>query len=247
MPQLLHASYSGFFPFCIIGGNSGLSTNSGIVKPIDIASAMSIYWNIGSLSYSFSLSASFEFLFYPFYPLTIDPITIQNTVEINDAGPYSRGVQLQDPLKLVCYNKEYLNWLSPQAVGKKIGTATEYDVTNNDGPYSYDIFCLGASLAFLGFPENNTQAIKRVSGNLYDCGVTFEYLISSQIGTGQISTNQSIGDHSFQSGLFSAPFFGSTPLYWNISDYDTGQFQFIDGSAAGSFSVSITGLHSWGS
>lgn len=238
MGKLLHASRSGYFPFCIESGNELGPQDFGIASPISLEDAMTIYWRIKSLSYSFSLFAEYSFLLaFPNLssPDPGYPITIVNTVNISSGGTMRRQPDISgNEISLVCYNSSYLSWVSDSFEG----TATEEDITTPEGPYSYPILSpLGLLIQFLGFPSNSTQTIKRTPNNLYACGVRFDPRLQSFIPTGTLTTSENLLDHNFECGTFSSPFFGSTPLYWSIDGLDTDQLSFISGSASGELSV----------
>lgn len=245
MGKLLHASRSGYFPFCIESGNELGPTAFGITSPISLEDAMSIYWRIKSLSYSFSLFAEYSFLFAlpslsspdPGYP-----ITIVNTVNISSGGTMRRLIDISgNEISLVCYNPSYLTWLSDSFEG----TATEEDITTPEGPYSYPIFSPRLLIQFLGFPNNSTQTIKRTPNNLYACGARFDPGLQSILPTGTLTTSENLLDHNFECGAFSAPFFGSAPLYWSIDGLDTDQLSFLSGSASGGLSVGVSEYIDW--
>lgn len=247
MGKLLHASRSGYFPFCIESGNELSPTAFGIASPISLQNAMSIYWRIKSLSYSFGLFAEYSFLFAlpslsspdPGYP-----ITIVNTVNISSGGTLRRQLNISgNEISLVCYNPSYLTY-----VGDSFdGVVTEEDITTPEGPYSYPISSpLGLLIQFLGFPSNSTQTIKRTPNNLYACGVRFDPRLQSTIlPIGTLTTSENLLDHNFECGTFSSAFFGTTPLYWSIDGLDTDQLSFLSGSASGGLSVGVSQYIDW--
>lgn len=236
MAKLLHASRSGYFPFCIESGNALEPTNFGITSPIGLAEAMEIYWKIKTLNFSFNLSAEYSFIFDS--PV---PLTIVNTLNISGTGTLNRAVDIYgNEGKLVCYNSSYLVWQS----NFFNGVATEEDITTPDGPYSYDLSGR-VIIQFLGFPNDSLQTIKRTPNNLYACGIRFEVGLESILPTGTISTFSSLGEHNFECGTFSSPIFGEVPLFWSISGLDTGDFSFISGSASGNLSVEISEYIDW--
>lgn len=239
MGKLLHASYSGYFPFCISSGGIPPQSYNTITDEIPLQDAMDIYWNIKSLSLNISINTSWTFKFYPFYPSLIDPVIARQSVIYNASALFEdRSIPINnDPIKLVCYNSAYLEY---GAIFKEIGQNIEQSIDPPEDPYIQNI---SASLAasFIGFPSNLFGTIKKTPDNKYGCGARFDI-----VGTAvwPISTEPT-AQYNFLAGRFSAPYLGERDIFLQVDYGPDVEEVSLEQSSGSGISIEISSTQNW--
>lgn len=245
---LLHASRSGYFPFCISDGEPLPPTIFGLTKPISIQNAMNMYWNVKSLQFSINLYVEF-FLDFG------EPIgVIKITASLSDAGNFLRANEQisENQYNLVCYalGNSNVEWFKPSD-GKIIGTSVLEYITYPEEPQeTYDLYH-DLLFKFLGFPiDPRTQSMKRTQDGLYACGNEYTSFLQGVpfVGIGQFTTSPSYGYGNTECGKFTSPFLGDeplyiseVPLYWSINDFSGVSVV----SASGNLEISVSEVMDW--
>jgi len=237
MSRLLHASYSGYFPFCISSGTIPAQSKNTITGEIDLQDAMDIYWNIESLLFSISINVSWTFKFYPYYPDLSGPVICRQSIIYGTSFVFEdRLLPINNnPTNLVCYSPSYLQYFGPP---KEIGQNIFQALDPPEDPV-FEPAIAFPSASFVGFPNNLFETIKKTANNKYGCGLAFNI-----VGGYDISTEPT-AQYNFPAGKFSGPYFGERDIFVQAGYSEAFQDVNFEESSGDGISIEINSTRSW--